>query len=190
MDHDGSISNGSPSLYHDLGQPLVVVFQALEACGDAGCGLRFLIHPDLSSKAELAPGEARELKLSVQPGSRYVGVVAAYRDLPEANWRYVVSLEEGEINQAGVMLGERGKVWYEALRIKKALLQQTGHSGHIFRWSSPGAATGRPPASAPFMPPRSSPARPPRRSALTRPTGWFWWMRTRGSASWPMPPRM
>lgn len=38
-----------------------------------------------------------------------------------------------------VMLGERGKVWYEALRIKKALLQQTGHSGHIFRWSSPGA---------------------------------------------------
>jgi hypothetical protein len=38
-----------------------------------------------------------------------------------------------------VMLGERGKVWYEALRIKKALLTETGHSGHIFRWSSPGA---------------------------------------------------
>lgn len=37
-----------------------------------------------------------------------------------------------------VLLGERGKVWYEALRIKKALLQATGHSGHIFRWSSPG----------------------------------------------------
>ncbi|HEX6812490.1 MAG TPA: GHMP kinase [Planctomycetota bacterium] len=40
-----------------------------------------------------------------------------------------------------VLLGERGKVWYEALRIKKALLQQTGYSGHIFRWSSPGALT-------------------------------------------------
>jgi len=38
-----------------------------------------------------------------------------------------------------VVLGERGKVWYEALRIKKALLQHTGHSAHIFRWSSPGA---------------------------------------------------
>ncbi|MBL8751254.1 MAG: GHMP kinase [Planctomycetes bacterium] len=38
-----------------------------------------------------------------------------------------------------VLFGERGKVWYEALRIKKALLQETGHSGHIFRWSSPGA---------------------------------------------------
>lgn len=66
--------------------------------------------PDLVSfeEMEVRPGEARELKLSVQPGSRYVGVVAAYRDLPEANWRYVVSLEEGEINQAGVMLGKRG----------------------------------------------------------------------------------
>lgn len=38
-----------------------------------------------------------------------------------------------------VLLGEHGKVWYEALRVKKALLQATGHSGHIFRWSSPGA---------------------------------------------------
>jgi galactokinase len=38
-----------------------------------------------------------------------------------------------------VLLGERGKVWYEALRIKKQLLQATGRSGHIFRWSSPGA---------------------------------------------------
>ena len=38
-----------------------------------------------------------------------------------------------------VLLGDRGQVWYEALRIKKALLQETGHSGHIFRWSSPGA---------------------------------------------------
>jgi len=38
-----------------------------------------------------------------------------------------------------LLLGEHGKVWYEALRIKKALLQHRGHSGHIFRWSSPGA---------------------------------------------------
>lgn len=38
-----------------------------------------------------------------------------------------------------VLLGQHGKVWYEALRIKKALKEATGHSGHIFRWSSPGA---------------------------------------------------
>ncbi|MEZ6037520.1 MAG: hypothetical protein R3F29_08570 [Planctomycetota bacterium] len=38
-----------------------------------------------------------------------------------------------------LLLGERTKVWYEALRLKKALLEATGHSAHVFRWSSPGA---------------------------------------------------
>lgn len=38
-----------------------------------------------------------------------------------------------------VLLGEHGRVWSEALRIEKALLQHTGHSAHVFRWSSPGA---------------------------------------------------
>ena len=38
-----------------------------------------------------------------------------------------------------VLLGDRGKVWYEALRLKKALLEHSGHSAHVFRWSSPGA---------------------------------------------------
>ncbi|MBB2494256.1 type VI secretion system lipoprotein TssJ [Aquipseudomonas ullengensis] len=66
--------------------------------------------PDLVSfeELEVRPGETRELKLAVQPGSRYVGVVAAYRDLPEASWRFVVSLQEGRINQAGVRLDEHG----------------------------------------------------------------------------------
>lgn len=66
--------------------------------------------PDLVSfeELEVRPGEARELKLSVRPGSRYVGVIAAYRALPEASWRYVVSLTEGEINQAGVVLDKHG----------------------------------------------------------------------------------
>jgi L-arabinokinase len=40
---------------------------------------------------------------------------------------------------AVLLLGEHGKVWYEALRIKKALHDKTGHSAHVFRWSSPGA---------------------------------------------------
>ena len=38
-----------------------------------------------------------------------------------------------------VLVGEPTKVWYEALRAKKALNESTGHSGHVFRWSSPGA---------------------------------------------------
>jgi galactokinase len=42
---------------------------------------------------------------------------------------------------AVVLLGARGKVWYEALRIKKMLHAHTGHSAHVFRWSSPGAVS-------------------------------------------------
>lgn len=38
-----------------------------------------------------------------------------------------------------VLVGEPTKVWHEALRAKKALRESTGHSGHVFRWSSPGA---------------------------------------------------
>jgi hypothetical protein len=43
-----------------------------------------------------------------------------------------------------LLLGEHGKVWLEALRVKKALLARTGHSAHVFRWSSPGAAAFEP----------------------------------------------
>lgn len=57
---------------------------------------------------ELRPGERRELKLSVQPGSRYVGVLAAYRDLPEAEWRFVIPLEEKAINRSELGLDEHG----------------------------------------------------------------------------------
>lgn len=32
------------------------------------------------------------MKLSVEEGSRYVGVLAAYRDLPETKWRYTVQV--------------------------------------------------------------------------------------------------
>lgn len=39
-----------------------------------------------------------------------------------------------------VVLGDQTKAWYEALRLKKALREKTGHSGHVFRYSSPGAA--------------------------------------------------
>jgi type VI secretion system protein VasD len=54
-----------------------------------------LLAPDLMAmeELELRPGETRLLKLHVNSGSRYVGVLAAYRDLPETQWRYVITLE-------------------------------------------------------------------------------------------------
>ncbi|MGE8295094.1 MAG: type VI secretion system lipoprotein TssJ [Pseudomonas sp.] len=68
------------------------------------------LSPDLVAfeELELRPGETRDLKLSVQDGSRYVGVLAAYRDLPEANWRYVIPVEAVQRNRARLSLNERG----------------------------------------------------------------------------------
>ena len=66
--------------------------------------------PDLVTleELELRPGEQRELKLSVQDGSRYVGVLAAYRDLPETSWRYVIPLQAQARNQVALQLDAQG----------------------------------------------------------------------------------
>ncbi len=69
-----------------------------------------VLKPDLVAQEELEvrPGEERELRLSVQPGSAYVGVLAAYRDLPESAWRVVIPLREKDHNPVTVRLGEHG----------------------------------------------------------------------------------
>ncbi|WP_079203938.1 type VI secretion system lipoprotein TssJ [Pseudomonas sp. CC6-YY-74] len=66
--------------------------------------------PDMVTleELELRPGEQRELKLFVQPGSRYVGVLAAYRDLPESNWRFVIPLQEQQRNSSVLTLDALG----------------------------------------------------------------------------------
>ncbi len=66
--------------------------------------------PDLVTleELELRPGEQRQLKLSVQEGSRYVGVLAAYRDLPETSWRYVIPLQALARNQVALQLDAQG----------------------------------------------------------------------------------
>ncbi|MFN3580127.1 MAG: type VI secretion system lipoprotein TssJ, partial [Pseudomonas sp.] len=50
----------------------------------------------------------RELKLSVQEGSRYIGVLAAYRNLPDTNWRFVIPLDEKGRNQMRLHLDADG----------------------------------------------------------------------------------
>jgi len=68
------------------------------------------LSPDLviQEELELRPGEQRDLKLFVQEGSRYVGVLAAYRDLPESSWRFVIPLEHRAQNRIELRLDERG----------------------------------------------------------------------------------
>lgn len=71
---------------------------------------REVLTPDLVSleELELRPGDKRSYKLSTQAESRYIGVLAAYRNLPEANWRYVIPLKQKSHNQAELYLDARG----------------------------------------------------------------------------------
>ncbi|WP_373186387.1 type VI secretion system lipoprotein TssJ [Halopseudomonas sp.] len=56
---------------------------------------REALAPDLITveELELRPGETHKLKLSVEEDTRYIGVVAAYRNLPKTSWRYVIPVE-------------------------------------------------------------------------------------------------
>jgi type VI secretion system protein VasD len=69
-----------------------------------------ILSPDMVAieELELRPGEERELKLSVEQGSRYVGVMAAYRDLPESNWRVVIPVTEKDRTQSVLTLDALG----------------------------------------------------------------------------------
>jgi type VI secretion system protein VasD len=53
---------------------------------------------DLVAREEimLAPGEIRPYKKSLAPETKFIGVVAAYRDLERATWRTVVPVQNGK----------------------------------------------------------------------------------------------
>ena len=61
-----------------------------------------------SEELELRPGETLDMKLSVEDGSRYVGVLAAYRDLPDSTWRYTVPITPLEITVVDLTLDKAG----------------------------------------------------------------------------------
>lgn len=71
---------------------------------------RETLSPDLlsSEELELRPGETVELKLDIAGGGRYVGVVAAYRDLPQARWRYTLPVAAAQITEARLILDQDG----------------------------------------------------------------------------------
>jgi len=53
---------------------------------------------DLVAREELtlAPGESRPLSKMLSPDTRYIGVVAAFRDLEHARWRSIAVVEPGK----------------------------------------------------------------------------------------------
>ncbi|MDR2308135.1 MAG: type VI secretion system lipoprotein TssJ [Paucimonas sp.] len=61
-----------------------------------------------SEEHELRPGETLTLKLSIDPESRFVGVMAAYRDLDQAQWRRLQVIRAGERVTANLYLDQAG----------------------------------------------------------------------------------
>lgn len=80
--------------------------------------------PDMvaTEELELRPGETVDLKLRLEEGSRYVGVLAAYRDLPGSQWRYTLQITPVQVTNADLALDQNGiRSTYES-RIKAGYL--------------------------------------------------------------------
>jgi type VI secretion system protein VasD len=50
----------------------------------------------LRDELELQPGETRVLNRELQADTRYVGVLAAFRDIDQAQWRAITPVTKGE----------------------------------------------------------------------------------------------
>lgn len=61
-----------------------------------------------SEELELRPGQTLDLKLTVGGTSRYVGVMAAYRQITETQWRYVIAVQPGKITRVQLVLDQDG----------------------------------------------------------------------------------
>lgn len=61
-----------------------------------------------SEELELRPGQVMDLKLSVAGTSRFVGVMAAYRDIADTQWRYVITVRPEEITRIQLVLDQNG----------------------------------------------------------------------------------
>ncbi|MBC3363631.1 type VI secretion system lipoprotein TssJ [Pseudomonas sp. SWRI154] len=61
-----------------------------------------------SEELELRPGETIRLRLDIAGGGRYVGVLAAYRDLPQAQWRYTLPVAAVRVTEVSLVLDQDG----------------------------------------------------------------------------------
>ncbi|AZE84287.1 Type VI secretion lipoprotein/VasD [Pseudomonas orientalis] len=59
-------------------------------------------------EVELRPGDRLAFKLRIEPDSRFVGVLAAYRDLPHVQWRLLVPLTAQQLNRVELVLDQDG----------------------------------------------------------------------------------
>ncbi len=56
---------------------------------------------------QLRPGEQKKFERTLQPDTRYIGVIAAFRDLERSNWRSSSAILLNQKQPVGIMLGAR-----------------------------------------------------------------------------------
>ena len=63
---------------------------------------------ELVAKEEfvLAPGESKSYAKTLAPETRFLGVVAAYRDLEHAKWRSIVAVQPAQKHQLRIVANE------------------------------------------------------------------------------------
>ena len=92
--------------YDGKASPLVVrLYELKSATAFNNAGFFALYDGDLAElggdlqnreEIELQPGQAMEVKRDLKPDTRYIGIMAAYRDIDNATWRAVHQVEENE----------------------------------------------------------------------------------------------
>lgn len=67
-----------------------------------------VLGPDLIAKKEfnLSPGDKETYEVSMKPEVEYVGVVAAFRDIENANWRKVIPIDKTGYKKHQLIIGE------------------------------------------------------------------------------------
>lgn len=98
--------------------PVVVRFYELKSPGIFESAEFFALYmeeaktlgPTLIARKEvqIGPSESREIIEDLQPGTRAIGVVAAFRNLGSIQWRAVFPLKEGKSVPIEVKLGRNG----------------------------------------------------------------------------------
>lgn len=75
-----------------------------------------ILKGDLVSKKELQywPGQMNQVKLSLNEDTRFIAVVAAYRDIDNARWRTVISADPRAYDQWRVSL-EKLSVYFKEM---------------------------------------------------------------------------
>ena len=59
-------------------------------------------------EVQIGPSETREIVEDLQPGTRAIGIVAAFRNLSSNQWRAVFPVKEGKSVPIEITLGPNG----------------------------------------------------------------------------------